>query len=53
MAKVIQDELKFVDPDLKVNLLPTEVPAQIIPDQTARKIVRAVYAAPNGVWAHE
>lgn len=51
MAKVIQGELKFVDPDLKVNLLPTEVPAQIIPDQTARKIVRAVYAAPNGVWA--
>ena len=51
MTKTIKAELKLIDPDLKVTLFPAEAPVQIIPEETARKIVRAVYAAPNGVWA--
>ena len=51
IAATIGAELKLVDPGLKVNVIPAEVPSEMIPEETALKIVRAVYAAPNGVWA--
>ncbi|NLA15734.1 MAG: aminoacyl-histidine dipeptidase [Bacteroidales bacterium] len=50
MAETIANELKLTDPDLKISVAPTEKPAETVPAETALKIVRAVYAAPNGVW---
>ena len=51
IAATIGAELKLVDPGLTVSVMPAEVPSEMIPEETALKIVRAVYAAPNGVWA--
>lgn len=46
----IKAELGEIDPGLEVLLKNTETPAQIIPECITIKVVRAVYAAPNGVW---
>ncbi len=51
MAGIIATELKLVDPGLEVTLTPCDTPENIVPQEVALKIIRAVYAAPNGVWA--
>ncbi|MFA4997312.1 MAG: cytosol nonspecific dipeptidase, partial [Bacteroidales bacterium] len=35
---------------LGVTVIPCAVPSGVIPDDVAQKVIRAVYAAPNGVW---
>ena len=51
MAGIIATELKLVDPGLEVTLKLCDKPNDMIPADVALKIIRAVYAAPNGVWA--
>lgn len=51
IAGIIGAELKLVDPGLEVTITPCAVPSEIIPEDIALKVIRAVYAAPNGVWA--
>ena len=50
MAGIIGNELRQVDPALEVNFDLCEIPSHVIPAETALKVIRAVYAAPNGVW---
>ncbi len=50
MAGIIGNELRQVDPALEVNFTLCDMPSHMIPGETALKVIRAVYAAPNGVW---
>jgi len=51
IASVVQAELKDVDPGLQVTVSACDAPSGIIPEDLSLKVIRAVYAAPNGVWA--
>ncbi len=50
MTAAIKVELGDVDPGLEVLLQPCAAPHTVIPSCISAKVVRAVYAAPNGVW---
>jgi len=50
MAGIIASELTLTDPALQVSFALCERPSHVIPAETALKVIRAVYAAPNGVW---
>lgn len=48
---MVRAELALTDPGLEMTLVPCEKPACVIPECITTKLIRAVYAAPNGVWA--
>lgn len=47
--KIAKAELNTVDPDLKISIEPAEMPVQAISDGVGSRLVKAVYACPNGV----
>ena len=52
VAKVceeVRSEYSHTDPDAKVELLPAEMPVSVIDADSARKMVLAAYACPDGV----
>jgi dipeptidase D len=52
LAKIgdeIKKELSSVEPDLKIELLPAELPAGIIDPKVMIRVMNAIYACPNGV----
>jgi dipeptidase D len=50
IAAVVKAELGSVDPGLEVTLAPCNAPETVIPACITIKAIRAIYAAPNGVW---
>lgn len=47
--KVVQNELSSADPDVKMKLAVAEMPAQVMDPDTTNRLIKAVYACPNGV----
>lgn len=46
---IVKSELNTVDPDLKICLEPTAMPQKVISDGVESRLVKAIYACPNGV----
>lgn len=44
-----KNELSLVDPNLNISFEPTSIPANVIDLDTQTKLIRSVYACPNGV----
>ncbi|GAB3539900.1 aminoacyl-histidine dipeptidase [Pontibacter brevis] len=49
-ATVLQQEYKTTDPKLQVLIEAAEVPAQVVNKDAAGKLLRAIYACPNGIY---
>lgn len=49
--KTIKAELSISDPDVEVNMIPTDMPKYVIDDFTQSDLVDALYACPHGVLA--
>jgi dipeptidase D len=47
--KVIKSELATSDPDISIKITHTEMPANVISDGVESRLIKAVYACPNGV----
>ena len=45
----IEDELRSVDPHVKIELQSTETPAWVIDKQTAKNLLNSLYVCPHGV----
>lgn len=50
LAAAVEDELKRVDPGVKLEMKSAEKPAYRIDCDTKRRLVRALYACPHGVY---
>lgn len=50
LAAAVEDELKRVDPGVKLEMKSVEKPAYRINCDTKRRLVRALYACPHGVY---
>ena len=50
LADAVEDELKRVDPGVKLEMKSVEKPAYRIDCDTKRRLVRALYACPHGVY---
>jgi di/tripeptidase len=50
VTAVVKAELGSVDPGLEVTLASCNAPETVMPACVILKAVRAIYAAPNGVW---
>ncbi|KGN68727.1 aminoacyl-histidine dipeptidase [Porphyromonas gulae] len=50
LAAAVEDELKRVDPGVKLEMKSVEKPAYRIDCDTKRRLVRALYACPHGVY---
>ena len=48
-TKVVKAELSVADPDFTVEFTPATMPAEVIVKSFANKIIRLLYAIPNGV----
>lgn len=46
---IVKNELSTVEPDLKVEAIPANMPATIMDLPTQQKLIHAIYACPNGV----
>lgn len=51
VVKTIQTELAVVEPNLKITLESSELPEKVMGLRTQKNVLRAVYAAHNGVYA--
>lgn len=49
LAPLIENELKYVDPNLRITVGSTESPLSIIDKQTSDNLLNAIYACPHGV----
>lgn len=49
LAPQIEDELKAVDPNLKITVQSTDTPSSIIDHETMQNLLNAIYACPHGV----
>lgn len=49
LAPQIESELKHVDPNLKITVQSTDVPASVIDKETVNNLLNAIYACPHGV----
>lgn len=47
---VLKNEYQTADPDISLVCDPTEVPAKVLPKSFQKKLVRAIYACPNGIY---
>ena len=45
----VKKELATVEPDLKVEAVPTDMPARLMDENTQKLLINSVYACPNGV----
>jgi len=48
-TETIKKELSAVEPSLKIEALPTELPKVMIDEKTLRNLLNALYGCPNGV----
>ncbi len=48
-VQTVRKELSAVEPDLKIEALPTELPKVIIDEKTQFNLLNALYSCPNGV----
>lgn len=51
LTATIKDELKYTEPQLKVTVENTAAPSSIMDSETQIKLIKAIYAAKNGVYA--
>lgn len=49
-AEAIRKELSTMEPKLSIDLVPASLPSEVLPMATQQKLVRAIYAAHNGVY---
>jgi len=47
--QIVKSELNTVDPDLRVSIEPVAMPEKTISDGVGSRLIKAVYACPNGV----
>ena len=47
---ILKAEHSTTDPNLVLSLLPTDLPQQVLSDEFQTKVIRAIYACPNGVY---
>jgi dipeptidase D len=50
LATILQDEYKTTDPNLNVTIEATAMPAQVMDAGFQQKLLRSVYACPNGIY---
>lgn len=50
MESLLKEEYKTTDPQLSVTVEPTELPALVMDAAFAGKLLRALYACPNGIY---
>jgi len=50
MAAILKDEYKVTDPKLVITIDKADVPASVIEPALLYKLLRAVYACPNGIY---
>ncbi|MBG6128888.1 dipeptidase D [Aquimarina sp. EL_43] len=51
LSKTIQNELSIADPDLTIEINTTDLPAQVMELGVQEGVIKALYAAHNGVYA--
>ncbi|MDP4281559.1 MAG: aminoacyl-histidine dipeptidase [Bacteroidota bacterium] len=49
MADILKNELATVDPDLKVQLTPVDLPGFVMDEKTQNNLIAAIYGCPTGV----
>lgn len=47
---ILKAERSTTDPNLVLSLLPTDLPPQVLSDEFQTKVIKAIYACPNGVY---
>lgn len=50
LSKIIQNELSIADPDLTIEISTTDLPAQVMELGVQEGVIKALYAAHNGVY---
>ena len=50
MIQTIKDEFKTVDPDLNIDVKPTELPKTVMDLEVQEGLIKSIYAALNGVY---
>ncbi|MET7027995.1 aminoacyl-histidine dipeptidase [Sediminicola luteus] len=51
LVETIKDELKYTEPQLEVRVGKVEVPTLMMDSDAQQKLIKAIYAAKNGVYA--
>lgn len=49
LGNEIKNEISIVDPNFSISFEPTSLPANVMDLDTQKKLVRAIYACPNGI----
>lgn len=49
ITKEVKNELSLVEPSLVIEMNPTSLPAEVMDKDTQGRLIRSVYACPNGV----
>ncbi len=49
LEEIVRKELSAVEPDLKLEALPAELPKTLIDESTQNRLFNAIYGCPNGV----
>lgn len=50
LAAIIKVEFKTTDPNLAITIVAADMPAQVMEDGFQQKLLRAIYACPNGIY---
>ena len=50
LATIIKDEYKVTDPNLVISIEPAPQPEMVLDQSFQRKLLRAIYACPNGIY---
>ncbi|ALM07518.1 aminoacyl-histidine dipeptidase [Sediminicola sp. YIK13] len=51
LAETVKEELKYTEPQLEVGVEKVEVPSLMMEAEAQHKLIKAIYAAKNGVYA--
>ena len=47
---VLKNEYNTTDPDLEIGLEKTEMPPKVMPEADQKRLIRSIYACPNGIY---
>lgn len=50
LADILKDEYKTTDPSLSVSIVPADMPGSVMDADFQAKLLRAIYACPNGIY---
>ena len=50
LAATLQNEYKVTDPKLTITIVTAAVPARVMPQSFQQKLLRSLYACPNGIY---